>query len=299
MSPVDTFDNTRQIMKVAERLIKRGELPDDYYKFRRELSKYNVNPSQGRELNKSTSQTKFVFENVRTGKAVGGEVDVPRAAPEPDERIDKMTGLPYNIQAGIPFRDEEDPIKRLGLAGGSMAVDPMQRLGFAAGGVRKGVEAVIKTKEKVSENVLEAIEQGENFAYQALKYLVEGLMVAIAAFVIPAKRLKLDECIYKFAESGKILFGICLGMQLLFDNSDEFGSNIGLGIIKGRTQKFNFNNNYAKIYPVPQIGWNRIYENNISWSGTILNNNKKGDYMYFLHSNYVLPLDNEIILSNT
>ena len=121
-------------------------------------------------------------------KAVGGEVDVPRAAPEPDERIDKMTGLPYNIQAGIPFRDEEDPIKRLGLAGGGITSDPMQRLGFAAGGVRKGVEAVIKTKEKVSENVLEAIEQGENFAYQALKYLVEPKDVPRSIAPVPQRK---------------------------------------------------------------------------------------------------------------
>ena len=78
--------------------------------------------------------------------AVGGEVDVPKAAPEPDERIDKMTGLPYNIQAGIPFRDEEDPIKRLGLAGGGRTTsDPMQRLGFVGGGSSKIGKALFKT----------------------------------------------------------------------------------------------------------------------------------------------------------
>ena len=59
----------------------------------------------------------------------GGEVNVPNAPEEPDERIDKMTGLPYNFQAGIAFRDEEDPIKRLGLARGSLAKqDSISRL---------------------------------------------------------------------------------------------------------------------------------------------------------------------------
>ena len=66
--------------------------------------------------------------------AKGGEVDVPRAPSEPDERIDKMTGMPYHLQAGIAFRDEEDPIKRLGLAGGGGGATPattsIQRLGF-------------------------------------------------------------------------------------------------------------------------------------------------------------------------
>ncbi len=190
LSPVDTFDNTRQIMEVAERLIKRGELPDDYYKFRRELSKYNVNPSQGRELNKSTSQTKFVFENVRTGKSVGGEVDVPRAAPEPDERIDKMTGLPYNIQAGIPFRDEEDPIKRLGLAGGGMTSDPMQRLGFATGAIVKGIKAG-----------KEFIEVGAKEVSDALKYIVDIPDKEVPRSIAPVPQRKFDPTNREFSAS--------------------------------------------------------------------------------------------------
>lgn len=69
------------------------------------------------------------------GFAEGGRVTYPNLVPnaplEPDERIDKMTGLPYDVQAGIPFIDEEDPLKRLGLVGGGRIVtDPMQRLGF-------------------------------------------------------------------------------------------------------------------------------------------------------------------------
>ena len=190
LSPVDTFDNTRQIMEVAERLIKKGELPDDYYKFRRELSKYNVNPSQGRELNKSTSQTKFVFENVRTGKAVGGEVDVPRAAPEPDERIDKMTGLPYNIQAGIPFRDEEDPIKRLGLAGGGMTSDPMQRLGFATGAIVKGIKAG-----------KEFIEVGAKEVSDALKYVIDIPDKEVPRSIAPIPERKFDPTNKEFSAS--------------------------------------------------------------------------------------------------
>jgi len=59
----------------------------------------------------------------------GGEVDVPRAPSEPDERIDKMTGRPYDQQAGTAFVDEEDPLRRLGFGVGG-EVDPLQRLGF-------------------------------------------------------------------------------------------------------------------------------------------------------------------------
>ena len=70
-------------------------------------------------------------KGTKLNKAKGGEVEIPNAAPEPDERIDKMTGLPYSFQAGPAFMDEEDPLKRLGLVGGGRIVtDPMQRLGF-------------------------------------------------------------------------------------------------------------------------------------------------------------------------
>ena len=69
----------------------------------------------------------------------GGEVTYPNLVPnaplEPDERIDKITGLPYNEQAGIAFIDEEDPLKRLGLVGGGSVtnVDPLERMGFGRG----------------------------------------------------------------------------------------------------------------------------------------------------------------------
>jgi len=59
----------------------------------------------------------------------GGEVNIERAASEPDERIDKMTGMPYDQQAGTAFIDEEDPLRRLGFVGGG-EVDPLRKLGF-------------------------------------------------------------------------------------------------------------------------------------------------------------------------
>ena len=62
-----------------------------------------------------------------------GEVDIERAASEPDERIDKMTGMPYDQQAGTAFVDEEDPLRRMGFGKGG-GVDPLRRLGFGHGG---------------------------------------------------------------------------------------------------------------------------------------------------------------------
>jgi len=68
----------------------------------------------------------------------GGEVlDVPKVSKEPDERIDKMTGLPYDQQAGTAFIDEEDPLRRLGFKGGGAVSDPLRRLGFGKGSITR------------------------------------------------------------------------------------------------------------------------------------------------------------------
>jgi len=85
--------------------------------------------------------------------------------------------------------------------------------------------------------------------------------------------------------AGKPLFGICLGMQLLFEESEEFGNPKGLGIIPGSVRKLPPEN-----VPIPQIGWNRIlpaasYAG--GWSGTALEEVAAGQWMYFVHSFYV------------
>ena len=86
----------------------------------------------------------------RPNKAKGGIIeDVPNVPTEPDERIDKMTGLPYDQQAGTAFVDEEDPLRRLGFKGGG-EVDPLKRLGFGLGSL------VARQAGRVMRNVDEA-----------------------------------------------------------------------------------------------------------------------------------------------
>jgi hypothetical protein len=73
----------------------------------------------------------------RLGKAKGGVVNIPQAPKEPDQRIDKMTGRPYDLQAGPAFvdiEDRQDPLQRMGFVKGGMVADPLQRLGFGKGG---------------------------------------------------------------------------------------------------------------------------------------------------------------------
>jgi imidazole glycerol-phosphate synthase subunit HisH len=110
---------------------------------------------------------------------------------------------------------------------------------------------------------------------------------------------KLDDCIYQFVDSDKPFIGICLGLQLLFESSEEFGSYKGLGLVKGIVKKFPYYIENAVKYPVPQIGWNKINNNGFSWEKTLLCNIHNNDFMYFVHSYYVKPENESVILSKT
>jgi hypothetical protein len=112
---------------------------------------------------------------VRSPYKKGGEVlDVPNAPSEPDQRIDKMTGMPYDQQAGAAFTDQEDrqdPLQRMGFgSGGSVQQDPLQRMGFGVGSlVKMGVKALKSLDDEVVEelpmkNTDELIEEGKQMA---------------------------------------------------------------------------------------------------------------------------------------
>jgi len=111
------------------------------------------------------------------------------------------------------------------------------------------------------------------------------------------ERLDLISAIKEKVNSGTPLFGICLGLQLLFTSSEEFGSGDGLNLISGIIKKFP--NKIDRIIKVPHITWNRIYEAEIAFKNTPLTGVENNDFMYFIHSYYVKPNENECILTNT
>tara|TARA_Y100001935_G_scaffold238298_1_gene224526 strand:+ start:66 stop:710 length:645 start_codon:yes stop_codon:yes gene_type:complete len=108
------------------------------------------------------------------------------------------------------------------------------------------------------------------------------------------QNLNLVDTILNFASSGKPVIGICLGMQLLFEKSYEFGEKQGLGLIKGDVLKFDI----KECLRVPHIGWNSIVETN-SWDKTFLKGSKSESTMYFVHSFFCNPLDESVIVSKT
>ena len=113
------------------------------------------------------------------------------------------------------------------------------------------------------------------------------------------KNLKLINPIKKSIDSGKPFLGICLGLQLLFSESEEFGLTNGLGVVKGRVKKFANNNGEGETRKVPQIAWNQIFKIiGGSWENSPLDNVKEGEFMYFVHSFYIEP-EEPIGLSQT
>ena len=106
------------------------------------------------------------------------------------------------------------------------------------------------------------------------------------------------DAVLDFVKTGKPFLGICLGMQLMFSESEEFGANKGLDLIKGRIIKFPERNANGNIIRVPQIQWNRIYPNSKAvWDKSLLKNIEEGAYMQFVHSYYALPEDKDTILT--
>jgi imidazole glycerol-phosphate synthase subunit HisH len=127
------------------------------------------------------------------------------------------------------------------------------------------------------------------------------ILPGVGAFIQAMENLeKLDliDAIKTKINSGTPLFGICLGLQLLFTKSEEFGSGNGLNLIPGIIKKFpeKFNNRKIKV---PHITWNQVSKYNEKWEGTPLNDLKDNEFMYFIHSYYVVPNNNEHILTNT
>jgi len=105
--------------------------------------------------------------------------------------------------------------------------------------------------------------------------------------------LNLVTVIHELANNQTPLLGICLGMQLLLDESEEFGNTSGLGLIPGRVVQIPTKASTGVTLKIPHIGWSSIRSSNGSdgWNGSILQDNHQGDAAYFVHSFISIPSD--------
>ena len=114
------------------------------------------------------------------------------------------------------------------------------------------------------------------------------ILPGVGAFEDAARKLRasgLDLLLKEEIEKGKPLLGICLGMQLLFERSHEYGIHEGLGLIPGDIVPFS--SYLSSDYKIPHIGWNSIYPKK---DFPLFKHVKAGDHVYFVHS-FFAPAD--------
>jgi len=138
-----------------------------------------------------------------------------------------------------------------------------------------GAEAVVTTSRKTIEAASAVVLPGVGAFGKAMSNLERAGLADVIRQVIAQERPFL---------------GICLGMQLLFEISEEMGIHQGLGVFQGRVRRFDVN------LKVPHMGWNQIH---VKRPDPLLTGVADGSYVYFVHSYYVAPDDPEIVLATT
>ncbi len=152
---------------------------------------------------------------------------------------------------------------------------------------------------------LRSVSKGiERVGHQALVTRDPGAIADAGGVVLPGvgsfrmcmdnlRAYKLIDSVHRAVESGKPFLGICLGYQLLFTESDEFGHCPGLGIFKGRVVRFQEGMDGLKV---PHMGWNQV---KLVRKPPILDHLDNGAYVYFVHSYYVVPEEEELVATTT
>lgn len=151
---------------------------------------------------------------------------------------------------------------------------------------------------------LRSVQKGlERVGYDAIVTRDPGAIESARGVVLPGvgafsacmenlHKFGLIEPIRESVRQAKPFLGICLGFQLLFSESEEFGKQKGLDLFTGKVVGFHADRDFK----VPHMGWNRIDKRQDS---PFLDGIASGDYFYFVHSFYVLPADDSIIATTT
>ena len=154
-----------------------------------------------------------------------------------------------------------------------------------------GVGNILSVKqgfEEVGANTI--VTSDINIIEQAKRIVLPGVG-AFENAMIALNSLKLIDALIKVANQGVPFLGICLGMQMLFDESDEFGVTKGLGLVPGRVESYPLGQDNGHPIKIPQINWHELIPSatQIDWKNTLLNNQKPGDAVYFVHSFVARP----------
>jgi imidazole glycerol-phosphate synthase subunit HisH len=119
------------------------------------------------------------------------------------------------------------------------------------------------------------------------------VLPGVGAFASCMKALRereFDLLVHERVGVGTPLLGICVGMQMLFEVSDEFGTTDGLGLLRGRVRRF------ESDLVVPQVGWNRIHQKQ---RHPLFVDVADGSFCYFVHSFYCEPAQDNVLVGET
>ncbi len=143
------------------------------------------------------------------------------------------------------------------------------------------LQSVINAFEKVGTKAFLVSDPDKLISYD------KAILPGVGAFGDAMEHLHvkgMDGAVREFAASGKPLMGICLGMQLLFEKSQEFGESKGLGLIPGEVVPFD-QSRFKEPLKIPHMGWNTL---KIKKQNALLKDLPEAVYLYFVHSFHVL-----------
>lgn len=152
--------------------------------------------------------------------------------------------------------------------------------------VQKGFEAV----------GVEAIVTSDSKKILSARSVVLPGVGAFKACMDNLEKFDLIDTVKQSVQSGKPFLGICLGLQLLFSQAEEFGSVSGLDILKGKVVGFKDAPNSGDPLKIPHMGWNNV---EVKSSHPLFESVPNQSYFYFVHSYYVVPEDKATVATTT
>ena len=138
-----------------------------------------------------------------------------------------------------------------------------------------GCDAVVSANENILQTVERLVLPGVGAFGACMKALTER---------------GFDQLVTERAAQGTPLLGVCVGMQMLFEESQEFGTTRGLGLLRGSVSRF------SDELVVPQVGWNQIRQRH---AHPLFQGVADGAFFYFVHSYYCEPADSDVVLGET
>jgi glutamine amidotransferase len=140
----------------------------------------------------------------------------------------------------------------------------------------------------------EALVTSDESLLRGAERLVLPGVGAFAACMRELSSRGFDELVLERVKEGTPLLGVCVGMQLLFEESEEFGKTVGLGLLRGRVRRFP--GDLPGDLAVPQVGWNQVQQREIH---PLLSNIADNAFFYFVHSYFCEPDNRSDVIGET